>query len=39
MMTKNDKIKSKGTSTPADSSLGLAIGCRCAEGKEEGDKR
>ena len=26
MMTKNDKIKSKGTSTPADSSLGLAIG-------------
>lgn len=25
MMTKNDKIKSKGTSTPADSSLGLAI--------------
>ncbi len=26
MKTKNDKIKSKGTSTPADSSLGLAIG-------------
>lgn len=25
MKTKNDKIKSKGTSTPADSSLGLAI--------------
>lgn len=26
MKTKNDKIKSKGTSIPADSSLGLAIG-------------
>lgn len=25
MMTKNDKIKSKGSSIPADSSLGLAI--------------
>lgn len=25
MMTKNDKIKSKGSSTPADSFLGLAI--------------
>ena len=25
MKTKNDKIKSKGTSTPADNSLGLAI--------------
>ena len=25
MKTKNDKIKSKGTSIPADSSLGLAI--------------
>ena len=26
MKTKNDKIKSEGTSTAADSSLGLAIG-------------